>query len=273
MLLFLVAVVFSASGNLFSQTFINTLELPDTTGIWINKQFVDTNFFRSGTRSAYTDSLHPYGLGVEMKFPEGIKNHNANLLLEGYVFSDTVAPNALYVVSIENNGEVAFWQGVPLSKLIMKKKKWFLFSDTVVIPADVTNTGRLKIYLWNAGRKSRVLVDDLSITFKPYPNPSFLKDIETPQNNNFRTVKTLLYKNGFFQIWQGQNAGFQITGNRGDTLLKNLSYFFNVRYREKNYRAVAAFSFRGKTIDKGTTTLKFEAKTKLEKIKLSIILI
>jgi len=265
-----VAVLFTASGNLFSQTYINTLEFPDSSGIWINTQYTDTAFSHSGNKAALTDSLNPYGLGVEMKFPEAVKNHNADILLTGFILSDTIAPDALYVVTVENKGEIAFWQGVPLSKLLKEKRKWFAFSDSIVVPADVTRAGKLKIYLWNAGRQSRVLVDDLSIAFKLHPNPSFLKDVDIVPATISKPGQLLLFQNNFYSISAQPDVGFRIQAKSGDTLMDDLSYFINSRIKGEDFKKIVRFSYKGASVENGKALLKFEAKNKLEKIKLTL---
>ena len=260
--------LFAVSGSLFSQTYINTLEFADTSGIWINTQYSDTAFSHSGKRSALTDSLNPYGLGVEMKFPEGVRNQNTDVLITGFILSDTVAPDALYVVSVENKGEIAFWQGVPLSKILKEKRKWFAFSDSLVVPADVTRTGKLKMYLWNAGRQSRVMVDDLSITFKLHPNPSFLKDVDVVLAAISEPGQMLLFQNNFYSISVQPDVGFRIQAKSGDTLINDLSYFINSRIKGEDFKKLVQFSYKGASVENGKTFLKFEAKNKLEKIKL-----
>lgn len=259
------------SGDIFSQTYFNDLEQPDSSGIWINSGNIDSSFALSGKYSAITDSLHPYGLGVEMSFRGKVKNKNTLLFLKGFVLSDTVEPNALYVITIENNGETAFWKGVPLQKIITGKERWFEISDTVLIPASITKTGKLKIYLWNRGKKSPVFVDDLSISFEPYQNPSFLKDVLSIAENINPIKGEPVFKNNFYQIINNDTAGFIIADTAGSPIIKSLRYFYNETSNGGRLNNIAQFkklAIRNKK--EGKTLFRFKTKTNLENVMLEM---
>ena len=205
-----------------------------------------------------------------MLFPKGVRNKNTLFSFEGFVLSDSLYPNALYVISIENKGEVAFWKGKPLSKVLTEKKTWFFVSDSVLVPADVTKTGKLKVYLWNAGRKSRVLVDDLSVSFKQFVNPSFLEDIDSVPEYSPTVKGIIVFENSFFQVWERQGRGFLIKRKLGDTLVDALTYFFNYRSKGKVYHDFSIFKYTRSKSSNGKTILKFEAKSKLERVNLEL---
>ena len=264
-----IAVLLYGTG-LFSQTYINDLEQSDSLQIWIGFQNRDSSFAHSGKYAAITDSIHPYGLGVEMNFPKEVQNKNVIFSITGFILCDSVYPNSLYVITIENRGEIAFWKGIPLSKLISQKETWVAFSDSVLIPAEVSKTGKLKTYLWNAGRKSQLLIDDLTVSFKPYQNPTFIEDITGLPKYTTPNEGGIVFKNKFYQIKEQGNSGFQIIDNTGNILVNSLRYFFNGTSENKNYHDFSLFRFVKKKKKEESTILTFDARNGLEKIKLTL---
>ena len=252
----------------FSQTFQNHLERADSLNQWINASNIDSTHAHSGNFAAFTDSVHPYGLGVEMLFPDSARGKNTILSIGGFVYCDTLHPNALYVVSIENHGETAFWKGIPLKKILIHKKTWTPFRDSVILPASITKTGKLKIYLWNQGRKNRVLVDDLAISFRPLHNPSFLKEVgPLPKYITF-AKEQLIFENNFYRIWNKGEDGFFVSDTSGKPMTNYIHYFYNQKSKGKNYSEFSLFKFTSIKNRGEKTYLTFKAKSKFEVVKL-----
>lgn len=254
----------------YSQTFQNHLESADSLNRWLNVSNIDSINAHSQPDAAFVDSLHPYGLGAEMYFPSEIRNKNTILTLKGFVFCDTVQPDALYVISIENRGETAFWKGIVLKKILIQKQTWIPFKDSVIIPANITKSGKLKIYLWNKERKNRILIDDLSISFKPYNNPSFLTDVDSLSEYIVLTKDTLLFENKFYQIRGKDDDGFYISDTLGTPVTNYIRYFFNEKYKQNRFSNFAFFKFVGVKTRKDKTLLTFKTASKFENIKLIV---
>ncbi len=252
----------------FSQTFRNDLESADSLHRWINTNNLDSTNSHSGNYAAFTDSVHPYGLGVEMMFPKSTRHKNTNLYIQGYVFCDTIHPDALYVVSIENNGETAFWKGIPLKNILNHTQRWAFFSDSVTIPAAITKTGKLKIYLWNQGQKSRVLVDDLTVSFKPLHNPSFLHDVDTLSEYVTLTNQKLIFKNDFYQIWNKEGDGFLMGDTTGKPMTNYIRYYYNQKSNDNNYSGFTLFKLTGVKNRGEDVVLTFTTKSEFETVKL-----
>lgn len=252
----------------FSQSFQNRVESADTLIHWINVGNIDSTHAHSGNYAAFTDSIHPYGLGAEMLFPVTTRNKNTVLTIGGVVFSDTLHPNALYVVSIENNGKTAFWQGIPLKPVLDHKKVWIPFRDSITIPASITKNGKLKIYLWNQGKKYRVLVDDLTISFKPLHNPSFLTDLKTLPEYVTLAKGTLIFKNNFYKIWNKTGDGFFISDTAGNPMTNYIRYFYHEKYKNILHQDFALFKLANIKTHGEETYLTFKAISKFESVKL-----
>ncbi len=267
---FTALLILSGGYAVFSQTFINQLEQRDSIDRWIGVH-LDSAFAYSGNFSSATDSARPYGLGVEIMFPEAVRNKNTLLTVHGFVLSEKPWPNAHYVISIENNGETAFWEGLAFSKLISDKNRWFEFTDTVLIPANLTKTGKLKTYLWNAGRKSPVYLDDLSISFKPYPNPSFLSDIDSLPDYINRSQGRKIFENRFYQIWEQDDAGFKITDTAGRTLVNDIRYFYHEAIKKQLFTGFSFFRFVKATVKSDSIRLFFKSTGGKQRVKLRLV--
>jgi len=252
----------------FSQTFQNRLESTDSLNHWINAGNIDSTNAHSGNYAAFTDSVHPYGLGVEMLFPDSARDKNTVLSIQGFVFSDTLLPDVLYVVSVENHGETAFWQGMPLKNILNHKKVWTPFHDSVIIPASITKTGKLKIYLWNQGRKSKVLVDDLTISFNQLHNPSFLTDVETLPEYVSLAKRKLIFENNFYKIWNKSGDGFFISDTAGNPITNYIRYFYNEENKESHYHDLALFKLVSIKTHGEEIFLAFKTTSKFESVKL-----
>ncbi len=268
--LFTAVFIVSGGQNVFSQTFFNNLEQNDSPDRWIGTN-IDSAFSRSGRYASVTDSARPYGLGVEMAFPDEVKNKNINLLINGYVLAESISPDAHYVITIENKGETAFWKGVPLSKLITTENRWFGFADTVKVPANLTKSGKLKTYLWNAGRKSNIYIDDLSIAFEPVGNPSYLADVDTMPEQNSRSGRKKLFENGFYTIWTQDNTGFSITDTSGREIVPYVISFFNEKLKGDIRTGTLLFAYAATTQKNGNHILTFKTGDKTKKAVLRLI--
>jgi len=207
-----------------SQTYFCDLEDSVRSDIWIGQQTIDSGWAYSGSFISITDSVNPYGLGVEMSFPEEKKGTNTWVTVSGWVKSSASFPHALFVVTVRESGKEYFWQGIQLDTLITTAEKWYKFNGTFKFPASLTRTGELKSYLWNAGGKDTVAIDDLEIDFAKVVNPSFLPDMELRDDradeNNF---SELLYINQFYSLWlEGNPQRLVVSGKDGKKVVKAL---------------------------------------------------
>jgi hypothetical protein len=201
------------------QELFNDFEQNDSTGIWIGVNLKDSTVAFSGRYSSYADSLHPYGVGIKTLFPESVRYKNCFLKVSGRVSSTISHPDVKYVITLQKEGKNIFWKGVPLSGLIKKPGKWYLFEDSIKIPANITAHAEIKTYLWNAGRTGKINMDDLTFSFEKFKNPTFLPKVKIAGSS---VPRLLLFSNSFYKIFQTPNDNIIITDTSGRTLLKNL---------------------------------------------------
>lgn len=270
LLLLLITLSFETS---FSQTYFNNLEGSFDNQVWISTSTIKTGFSHSGTHFSLTDSIQPYGLGIEMDFPEARRGQNTIIEIKGWVKSNVENPNANYVITIVDNSENVVWKGIPLSKIISGKDQWFRFIDSIFVPADITATSKVKAYLWNAGKKHEVGIDDLRITYKEMQTPSFIPELTSilPEYPKPKSLKTI-YSNDYYSvIYSRRDKTLKITDKKGNDLINNMIFFSYRNIDGSKFESDIAFrSFRPKKSDKGKV-LKFKIKDRGYKVKVSLI--
>ena len=213
-----------------AQTYINTLENDTVKPIWIGKQSIDSGFAHSGNHFSVADSIIPYGLGVEMFFPEEVKAKNTYLKFSAWVKSDIVSPNALYVITVLKDGYQVYWNSINLKPIISDTSKWFMFSDSVQIPGGITKNGKVKAFLWNASGKGRVMIDDLSVKFIPFQSESYLPEIELTKNEVLPESKNYIFSNKWYSVYFDEmSKQLTIFGKDFNPLVKNISSLFEMK--------------------------------------------
>lgn len=270
LVLILLTIIFNFS--VWGQSFTNTLEDSVYAQKWLGIQTIDSGFSHSGTHYSLTDSLHPYGLGLEMYFPEEKQGLNTTIVIEGWVKSNVQNANATFVVSINNNGNQVKWDGIPLAHLITEKDKWFYFSDSINIPANITATGKIKAFLWNVNRKNKIGIDDLKITFLEKKVQSYFPDLKAIDYSKNLGKKQELFKNGYYSVMYNLSTQqIMIYGNKSEIIANNIFYLVEANSRNQKHFINNTFEFKGSKEKREKTTLRFVLKTKINKIKFDLV--
>jgi len=258
--------------TVFPQTFKTTLEDSTFSEMWIGTKSIDSGYSHSGTHYALTDSLNPYGLGVEMLFPEEKRGKNTLLEIEGWVKSDKANAYSIFVFSIEKQGKTVFWKGIPLSPLLAEKSKWFRFYDSVPIPANLTSSGKIKAFLWNAGRKQKIGIDDLSISFREKESKSFFPEFNSTDYSQRTYPEKLLFSNDYYSVlYQQYKNQLMIRGRGEEQIINDFRYFLDYFSTVGNKHELEKLEFAGSKQKNGITVLKFTGKTLVNKMKLEVI--
>ena len=269
-LAFLVLVIFFHY-NLYSQTYTNALEDSTFNNIWIGTHTIDSGFSHSGFHYSLTDSSQAYGLGVEMYFPEGIKGKNVKVEIEGWVKSSKENAYSSFVFTLEKDGKNIFWKGIPLTEVLKEKNKWFVFSDTLSFPSNLTSTAKIKAFLWNAGQKHKVGIDDLKISFKEKGNPSYLPDAAHLAYFLSFAKSDILFENNYYSIYYDEyHKQIGLYSTNGEKIIDNIFYHLKEKTTAESNIIDVPFIFKGKKETKAKTVLKFVSKTKFNKLKFEI---
>ncbi len=189
-------ILFSLSSA--SQVYFNNMEQTPDSGNWIGMRSIDSGLAFSGHKFSHTDSLLPYGIGIEQEFPENLKLKNTVIDISGYVMTDNINSKALYVVTlIDDNKETVLWKGIPIVNAIDEANIWYYFSDSIIIPASITRKSKIKAYVWNQNRNYSTNIDDLRFEFKELKNPTFIPKIDVQETSS--AENKIITQNSFYQ--------------------------------------------------------------------------
>ena len=253
-----------------SQVYFNNMEkLPDS-GNWIGTQSIDSGMAFSGYNYSHTDSLLPYGIGIEQEFPKNLKLKNTVLDISGYVMTDNVNNRALYVVTIiDDNKETLLWTGIPIGNVIEEANNWYYFSDSIIIPASITTRSKIKAYLWNQDRNYSTNIDDLKFEFTELQNPTFIPELVIDTVNSLDN-KVLAENINYKILYSSTSKTIVIQDNFSADIFSRITYYSDKQIKDNTIVTEAKWKFRGKKQSGKKKELRFKTTDKGGKIKLSI---
>ncbi len=256
------------------QVFFNNLEETTVSGNWIGLQTVTTGSAFSGIHYSKADSVHPYGLGIEQKFPDELLNKNTVVVFSGYVKSHSPQNNSLFVITIvDDNNNTLLWKGITLPIVLIDNDNWHQFTDSIIVPANHTINSGIKAYLWNRNKSDVTYIDDLKVSYKPLNNPSFIP-LLTKKTNSKELSTTTLYRNAFFSINHDRKNGvIEIYDSKNKIVVKSIDYYSERTIRKKKKNSFGTWKYSSQENHFWGTELKFRTKVKGSRIKLSVICI
>ncbi len=261
-----------AFSNAQAQEFFNHLEDSTHSSVWLNLHTIDSGYAHSGYHYSIADSAGPYGLGLETGFPEKHQNRNTILRVEAWVKSNVAHDKAGFVISLMNIENQVFWKNVNLSPLINQSDTWYYFSDSIVVPASVTMSGRFKMYLWNNDQKNTIAIDDLKIDFKLLPNPTFIPDVNPLEISSADTIDRILFSNNFYSVYYNENSrSVSFYNSSKDKLITNLWYFKNSKSDKFDNTGNGFFILAKAKKKKDETILIFKSDRAYLSLKMELI--
>lgn len=255
-----------------AQTYFNNLEGPKIPTYWVGQQTIDTGKAYSGQFMSIADSLNPYGLGIEMQFPDEKKGKNVLVYINGWVKSNDATPKAVYVITAIDKGKEVFWEGIRLDSIIGKANTWYKFNRAFKFPASVTKDAIFKCFLWNIDLKTVVAVDDLKIQFEEMITPTFLPKFDqwNGKLNPITGIDKILYANLFYMIAMNGHAPTFLSKDFEPIASLPLAYSHLI-IDGKEVIMTNDFIFQNSKTRKGITSLNFIASDKYTVKKLQII--
>ena len=267
-IIFLLILLYSAIAQ--SQVYFNNLEDATVDGNWLGLSTIDSSSAYSGLYYSKTDSLSPYGLGIEQDFPDELVRKNTMVLISGYVKSNIKNNRALFVITVIGGMETFLWKGIPLAPVFVDEDIWYYFSDSILVPANLTVESKLKAYLWNQDRNATTGIDDLRIEFKAFNNPTFipiLTDIVDENIDNKSTVS--LYTNSYYSINYSQ--GIKIYSNTNNNIIDNIIYFSEGEVKRERILSQIRWKYTGFSKVNNGKKLNFKASDRNVKLNLVVI--
>lgn len=249
-----------------AQTYFCNLEDSIVSNIWIGQQSIDSGHAHSGHFLSVTDSVTPYGLGVEMNFPEEKQGVNAWVTLEGWVKSNTPFPQAAFVITITDEGKELLWESIRIDTIIKTANKWYNFNGQVNVPASVTKEAIFKCFLWNIQQKDTVAIDDLKVRYENFSVPSFLPaydDTVLPESAS-SVASEVLFTNPFYSILLDKKTKeIVFVSERGEYIAGYFIAFDQLIAGDNPIEQTTALTFKGQQTKKGITKLRLKARSKV----------
>jgi hypothetical protein len=259
--------------NANAQTYFCNLEDSVISHIWIGQHSIDSGLAHSGYFISVTDSVNPYGLGMEMNFPEEKRGKNTMVTVEGWVISPTSFPNANYVVTVTEYGQALFWEGIRIDTIIKTANAWYSFKGTFKIPASVTKEAVFKCFLWNIDQKDEVAIDDLKIQFEDAENPSFMPPYDQIEKHVSEEIRMdeILFSNPFYKIvLDKETHTIAFLGKEYEPIASHFLALDQFVFEGEDMEQSAVFSFKSFKIKKGIPKLKLTARSKFSTKELQI---
>jgi hypothetical protein len=120
----------------------------------------------SGNYFYRMDHSSEFGYAMEFRLPDSLKKQTM-ITYSGYIRSPRPNPDALFILSLENEKGTYLWQPAPVMDYISESAGWFPFAMICMVPDEVRQGDLLKAYVWNFG-KEIFFLDDLRLEVAGY---------------------------------------------------------------------------------------------------------
>lgn len=84
-----------------------------------------------------------------------------------WIYLDGTAPSGAIVTQVLDpatpNAKPLLWESLPLDKAVPKRKEWVQVEKTVRLPANVSPTCKLYVYLWRGAAPVVAYIDDVQL--------------------------------------------------------------------------------------------------------------
>jgi len=251
----------SATFHSSAQTFSTDLEDSLQPAHWLGLQTIDTTFAFSGKHASLVNAAQPYGIGFEGQFPETVAGQNTQITCSGQWFSNQPNAGGLFVVTLMEGEQLKYWYGIHLAALPENTGQWNHFSQSLLIPANLTQKTTIKAYFWNQHPEIPMWMDDLQVEFTPAANPSFLPELVV-ENTTISNQDQLLFNNAYYQIWYNSpSRQLRITDPNGALLVESITYFTQRALKSQPSQFVENLKFIKKSTNGNETQLVFKIKT------------
>jgi len=265
-------IIYSFSGISQNYVYFNDLENSQTEGNWLGLTTIDSAAAYSGLYYSKTDSLRLYGLGIEQSFPVDLVRNNTMILISGYAKSSSKTNNAMFVGTLTKNGETLLWKSIPLSPIFLNENTWHHFSDSILIPANLTVDSKIKAYLWNQDKTATTGIDDLRFEFKAFDNPTFIPAFadELSETKDTKSEKVLFSNNYYSVIYEISKNSISIISNSNEDIIDNIIYHSERNFNGEKQLSELKFNYiKTESINDGKI-INFKISDRNYKINLSL---
>lgn len=224
----------------------------------LNNTLKDIEFPHSGKAAAELTPENIYGPALEVNIPNDLKNRNFELVYLCYLRLANKNDNAVLVTSVQKGDSTIYWNSRDIKPFI-KTNEWNLFTDTLLLPADIDTDATVKMFIWNNNAAQKIWVDDIRVSFINHKHTTYLplwEDISNDTKNAKEIANT-----GFCKfLYLKQNGQLVIANLKGDPLIKQVVVCLDKGPKEKpDYKLWSVLKQTGVSRTNGKLTLDFFA--------------
>lgn len=201
--LIFVAISFVCALPGMTQVFVNGFETSDQNRQWLNgNSLYDSDAF-DGDHIHRTFAEMEYGCGLEVPFSDSLFGKNLRISFEAAFRFQQLPKTALFVITIQRADSMVYWHGFSLKDAIRKTNRWTKASSSFIIPSDIVDGSKLKMYLWNPGMEL-IDTDALSLRIESISMPVYIPEISKTSPSG---IAEILFRNKFYQLLYYKNSG------------------------------------------------------------------
>ena len=176
---FLLPVFLSATQAGFTQQvesgphrYFNNFEDSVSNLSWMNPATITVDSLHN--HFSRTDGNKPYSAGIEIEIPLELRRKNFMISVSGLTRFNEGSNRGQLVMSIASGDSAIFWKGERMPDTTANV--WTLFRTSALIPRNIAEGSRIKIFIWNSAGTEIIDVDEVEIVFSEIEFPSFLPD-------------------------------------------------------------------------------------------------
>lgn len=122
----------------------------------------------SGVYAIKVDPSNEFSMGYNNLLGKLSPSRISKLKLRAWVNMPAAGSNVLLITQITDPAKPGtppiMWNATKLSELAKTQNKWVEINKEVALPANVTYTNRIQVYLWRPAGAETAFLDDLSIS-------------------------------------------------------------------------------------------------------------
>ena len=253
---------------------LNNFESTNDSLPWMNVGFKKSGQAHSGSYYSYVDTTVEYGVGYKNTFPENCRHKNLRISVSAYLrITSSDNPFSL-VISIAHHDSTIVWNSINVLKTDTDSLGWFLFTDTIEVPASLTTPEYyFTAFFWNPSSRAIFDVDDLRFDFMEKQMPHFIPpyQMEAISSNDLKVLAATPYY--VISIYE-QNGQVAIKRQSGEPIFSGLHLYTEWNKVEGGnlLNESSGFTFKKDSLTSDGVYVIFTGKQKVLEMNLAIFL-
>ncbi|MBK6836293.1 MAG: hypothetical protein IPG89_19350 [Bacteroidetes bacterium] len=203
----------------------------------------------------------PYGFSFKKNIQESFYCKNIKLIVEGWISVEDIDNAGSIAIQVRQKDSSLYWNEIDLKQKVKEKNTWTFVTDTFTIPRCLMSDYKNEIFtfMWNKTGVGKTLGDDFYIKIVENKMPSFIPDVNPPENENYS--ETILKGNFNSIVYDKKNGLVSIADKNGKLLTSALTYYEDVLLNNKRGEVISCNRFLIKQKSNSSIILTTSSKT------------